>query len=286
MEPKGLTRMTTASWRPLRGVDPASLRAARLQAHLAAQWLARAARACVVARPEDQHTNFGWDDALGGLVTHPLPDGARLGLRIADLTLVWLDSSGRKDSFALDDRRDADAREWLARQVRGRGLDPRPLDAALPYSLPAPTLADDGAYTTAALAEPLGELATWFSNANGALAASRQRLATQNIEAPPVRCWPHHFDFDTLVTLAPGRTSGIGFEPGDEYYDEPYFYVSLHPAPDPASLPPLPAVGHWHAKNFTAAVAPASRIVGAKDQGGEVAAFLQAAVAAAIAALR
>ena len=32
------------------------------------------------------------------------------------------------------------------------------------------------------------------------------------------------------------RTMGVGFSPGDEYYDEPYFYVGLHPAPDVATL--------------------------------------------------
>jgi Family of unknown function (DUF5996) len=276
--------MTTASWRPLHGIDPAALHAARIQAHLATQWLARTARAYVAARPEDGHTNLGWDDALGGLVTHPLPDGARLGLCIAELTLVLLDSSGRKDSFALDGGRDADACDWLGRHARARGFEAQALDAALPYGLPA--FAGPDIYTATALAEPLAELAIWFSNANRTLAATRQWLAIRKIDAPPVRCWPHHFDLDTLVTLAPGRTTGIGFEPGDEHYDEPYFYVSLYPAPDMAALPPLPAIAHWHTKNFTAAVAPAHRIVAAQDQGGEVAAFLQTAIAAAIVALR
>jgi len=275
--------MTAASWRCVQGVDPAVLRAARIQAHLATQWLARVARAYVAARPEDGHTNLGWDDALGGLVTHPLADGAQLGLRIADLTLVWLDSPGRKDGFALDARHDADACEWLGRHARAHGLEAQALDAAPPYGLPA--FAGGDVYTAAALAEPLGELAIWFSNANETLAATRQWLATRKIDAPPVRCWPHHFDLDTLVTLAPGRTTGIGFEPGDEHYDEPYFYVSLHPAPDVAALPPLPAIGHWDAKNFTAAIAPAHRILAVKQQGAEVTAFLQAAVEAAIVAL-
>jgi hypothetical protein len=275
--------MTATSWRCVHGVDPAVLRAARIQAHLATQWLARVARAYVAPRPEDHHTNLGWDDALGGLVTHPLPDGAHLGLRIADLTLVWLDSPGRKDSFALNARRDADACEWLGRHARAHGLEAQALDAALPYGLPA--FAGGDVYTAAALAKPLAELAIWFSNANGTLAATRQWLATRKIDAPPVRCWPHHFDLDTLVTLAPGRTTGIGFEPGDDHYDEPYFYVSLYPAPDAAALRPLPAIGHWYTKNFTAAVAPAHRILAVKDPGPEVAAFLQAAVEAAIAAL-
>jgi len=276
--------MTTASWRPVGGIDPAAMSAARLQAHLALQWLARAARAYIPCRPDDHHTNLGWDDALDGLVTHPLPDGARLGLRVADLTLVLVDSSGRKDIFALDGRRDADAYDWLGRHARARGFDAQALDAALPYEVPA--FAGGDVYTAAALGEPLAELAIWFSNANGTLAAIRQWLATQNIDAPPVRCWPHHFDLDTLVTLAPGRTTGIGFEPGDEHYDEPYFYVSLYPAPDLATLPPLPAVAHWHTKHFTAAIAPAHRILAVNDQGAEVAAFLHAAVEAAIAALR
>jgi hypothetical protein len=278
--------MTGASWRSLQGVDPSALRAARIQAHRAAQWLARTARAYVPARPEDQHTTLGWDEASGNLVSHPLPDGARVGLRIADLTLVLLDSfaSEPADSFALDGRRDADACDWLGRHARTRGLDPHALDAALPYGLPA--LDGGDVYMTAALAAPLAELAIWFSNANGTLEATRQWLAARDVDAPPVRCWPHHFDLDTLVTLSRGRTTGVGFEPGDHHYDEPYFYVSLYPAPDMSALPPLPAVGHWHTRDFTAAVAPASRIVAAKDRGAEVAAFLQAAVEVAIATLR
>ena len=80
--------------------------------------------------------------------------------------------------------------------------------------------------------------------------------------------------------------NSVGFSPGDHFYDEPYFYVSLYPRPDLASLPPLPAIGHWHADQFTAAVATASRIHEAKDQCGEVEAFLHAATETAIKTLR
>jgi hypothetical protein len=88
-----------------------------------------------------------------------------------------------------------------------------------------------------------------------------------------------------LVTIAPGRTTGIGFSPGDDFYNEPYFYVSLYPGPDVATLPPLPAIGHWHATPFTAAIARARRIVEAEDQKREVEAFLRTAVEIAIKAL-
>jgi hypothetical protein len=270
-------------WRPIRTFDPARFAAARLQAHHATQWLARTARAYVPARPDDSHTSLGWDDAFGGFVSHPLPDGARLGLRFADLSLALMEGNATapQDLFPLAGRCDPDASAWLMGHAGMRNLDPSALDAPLPYMLmERPT---GGTYVVDA--ESLGQLATWFSNADAALCTVRDEIIARKLAAPPVRCWPHHFDLDTLVTVAPGRTTGVGFAPGDDSYDEPYFYVSIYPAPDVGSLPALPPIGHWHTKNFVAAVAPAQRILAAADQGSEVAEFLRAATDATIAAL-
>src|SRR5437879_3190784 len=267
--------MPMTAWRRIPAFDRARFAAARLQAHHATQWLARTARAYVPPRPEDSHTSLGWDDAFGGLVSHPLPDGARLGLRLADLTLALLpiDAGAPQDVFRLDGRCDPDACAWLMGHASMRNLDPGALNDPLPYMLAA----RENGGTYAVDAEPFGQLATWFSNANGVLGAVREEIIARGLDAPPVRCWPHHFDLDTLVTVAPGRTSGVGFEPGDDSYDEPYFYVSIYPVPDVGRLPALPPIGHWHTANFTAAIAPAQRIVAAQDQGGAVAAFLRAA---------
>jgi len=272
-----------SSWRPIHAFDRARLAAARLQAHHATQWLARTARAYVLARPDDSHTSLGWDDAFGGFVSHPLPDGARLGLRFADLSLALIepDATSPQDTFPLAGRCDPDACAWLMGHAGMRDLDPGALDAPLPYMLPErPT---GGTYTVDA--EELGQLATWFPNGKAALDDIRERLIARGLDAPPVRCWPHHFDLDTLVTVAPGRTTGVGFEPGDDSYDEPYFYVSVYPAPDVGRLPALPPIGHWHTKNFTAAVAPAQRILQTRDPGADVSGFLRAATDATIAAL-
>jgi hypothetical protein len=271
-------------WRPIRAFDRARFAAARLQAHHATQWLARTARAYVPARPDDSHTSLGWDDAFGGLTSHPLPGGTRLGLRIADLTLALCQPDARppQDIFPLDGRHDADACAWLMGHAGMRNLDPGALDLPLPYRLP--DRSTGGAYVVDA--ELLGQIAVWFANADAALGTARERIIACGLDAPPVRCWPHHFDLDTLVTVAPGRTTGVGFEPGDDSYDEPYFYVSVYPALDTGSLPALPPIGHWHAGNFTAAVAPATRILQTNDQGSEVTAFLRAATAATIAALK
>jgi hypothetical protein len=277
-------------WRPIRGIESGRLREARLQAHHAVQWLARSARAFVPPQPDDSHTSLGWDDALDGFVTHPLKGDVRLGLRIADLTLLVGGADGQR-SFPLDGRTDADARRWLGEQLPTYGLDADGLDAKAPYEIAAHAVARGGAYGAGGLADARAELAAWFANAHGALGGVRRQMIARGLAASPVRCWPHHFDMATLTLLEGGdaehaRSVNAGLSPGDEHYDEPYFYVSPYPYPQPAKLPPLPAVGHWHVQGFTAAIAPANRIVKTADHQAAITGFLDAAVAAAVKALR
>ncbi len=277
-----------SDWTPLRGVDRRQLSEARLQAHYAAQWLARVARAYVPPQPDDGHTNLGWDDTLDGFVTHPFKGGEWLGLRVTDLTLAFHGGADTPiHSFSLDDHPDAHARRWLGERLDALGLDARALDAASPYELPAHGISKGASYGPAGLTDGLVELAAWFKNAACSLGLIRTQMISRKWAASPVRCWPHHFDLATLTTLPAqiGGTTGsvgCGLSPGDEYYDEPYFYVSVYPEPDPGVLPTLPMLGHWHERDFIAAVATAGRIVAAKKPRAETDDFLQTAIDGAI----
>jgi len=275
--------MTGLHWQPLVALERRRLSDARLNAHFALQWLARAARAFITPRPDDSHTNLGWDAALGGLSPHPLPDGSSLGLRINDLTVMSLQPNGASRSLALDGLADADVRAWLGEEMNARGYDASRLDAPSPYEMPAFAIADGARYAVDQGA--LGVLATWYANANQVLDETRQALVARGLNAPIVRCWPHHFDLDSLIYF-PGagsadvRTMGVGFSPGDEYYDEPYFYVSAYPAP--AGRPSLPAFAHWHTHDFTAAVATASALLATPDRHVATKAYITAATEFAI----
>jgi hypothetical protein len=278
-----------SDWMPLRGIDQRRLSEARLQAHYAVQWLGRAARAYVPPQPDDEHTNLGWDGALDGLTTHPLKDGAWLSLKITDLTLALHvgEGSTHVQSFSLDGRSDAQARQWLSQQLGARGLDARALDAPSPYDIPAHAICQGAAYGPAGFSDALAELAAWFGNAALLLGSIQRQMIGRKLAASRARCWPHHFDLATLTTFPArnpdaARYVGAGLSPGDEYYDEPYFYVSVYPEPDPAALPSLPALGHWHRRDFVAAVATAHKIVAAKNQQAEIDEFLRAAVDGAI----
>ena len=284
--------MQSSGWRNLRRVDPQLLSEARLQAHYAAQWLARAARAYIPAQRDGSHTNLSWSDAICGLETHRLRDGSRLGLNLVDFALVFSGAGegAKRATCSLAGRTDAQVRLWLGEQLSAKRLNANALDGASPYPMPVHAIASGAAYGGAELSEAFGELAAWFANAEMLIKVSREQIVATGLTAPPPRCWPHHFDLATMASFMAGAGDetafvGAGFSPGDHYYDEPYFYVSLYPAPNVARLPRLPAVGHWHSREFTAAIAIAEKINAASDPQAAIAEFLKAAVGSAISVL-
>jgi hypothetical protein len=277
-----------AAWRPLEGADAPALGRARLMAHHALQWLARFARAYVPPKPDDSHTSLLWDSGLDGFVSRTLADGSRLSLRLPDLSLGW--HAGRNTapgfSLALDRRRDGEALLWLGEIVAAHGLDGQALETEAPYEIPDHAVAHGAAYDVRGAAAGLAELARWFGNGNGVLGRAHRALVAHKLAAGPVSAWPHHFDLATLAAVprsgGEDGSVGVGLSPGDEYYAEPYFYVSVYPEPAQAALPKLASVGHWHTHDFTAAIAPAHVIVAAKEQGRATWEFLEGAIDAAI----
>jgi hypothetical protein len=276
--------VTISNWLKVSVADYRKLRDARLLAHHGTQWLARAARAYVPAMPGDGHTSLSWDDEFRGLITHQLPDGPRLGLRLPDLTLAVL--GGAPQSLALDGRAEPEVRAWLACVLASHGLDAGKLDAAAPYQMPHHVLALGARYSIEELGDPLNALAVWFANGHAMLNAVRQGLLARKLKAPPVHCRPRHFDMDSVISLGGGRAVGSGFCPGDEFCDEPYFYISIYPEPYIPALPLLPPVGHWHSYKFIAALAPAHKIVASLDQRADIAGFFDISIGAALDALR
>jgi hypothetical protein len=276
-------------WWPIRGIDKGLLREARLQAHYAVQWLARVARGYIPPQPDDGHTSLMWDDMIGGFKTQPLKNGARLSLQVSNLTLALKgsDGPGGADSLFLSGRTDTEVRQWLGGYFNKLNIDATLLDAPSPYEIPAHAIAKGVPYNAIASIDALAELASWFANANILLDSIQQRLIKRQLATSLVCCWPHHFDLASLTTFpkyAADATGyvGVGLSPGDEYYDEPYFYVSVYPKPDPAMLPSLPMFGHWHTREFMAAIVPAHKIIGSKNQKAETVEFLGCAVDTAL----
>lgn len=123
------------------------------------------------------------------------------------------------------------------------------------------------------------EVAKWFANGFTVL----NDLAHRTPQSSEVRCWPHHFDIGTLIDAGTGRSIGVGLEPGDDYYNEPYFYVNMSPQPaaERVRSRSLAGGGAWHTTDWIGAVLPGSRLEKRPGQYSQVREFLDSAITTA-----
>ena len=271
------------SWSMLRNHSPTALAAARALAHRAAQWPARAACANLAPAPDDSHMSLSWDPDMAALLGQPLDGGVRVGLRMAVHELVFTTES-RCDAFPLSGRPDAEVGNWLDHKLAAEGLKPAS-GTKLPYEMPSTMFARAG---EEALRFPA--IALWFAAAAEVLEELRKKYARFKPGPSPVRCWPHHFDIAILVVLEEGRAEsarsiGIGVSPGDNYYAQPYLYVSPYPNPDTANLPPLPPGARWHTKDFFGAVATGIDLLALPDPRAGLTRIVDAAFAESLSRL-
>jgi hypothetical protein len=269
-------------WSKMGRTPPAALVEARNLAHHAAQWPAKAARANLSAVPDHSHSAFTWDASHAALVSQVLPakgGGIRVGIRMARLELIVTSRDSMLDAFQFDGRTDVAAGAWIDSKLHALGLKPASR-VKLPYTLPDHP-AGSGPHELAKLGRELGELSRWFGGSAEALGEFAAKLAGLRPGPGPVLCWPHHFDIATLVRLDAGagesaRSVGVGVSPGDEFYAQPYVYVSPWPRFE-GSLPELPPPGHWHTEGFFGAVATGEEILAMKDRGRALFAFIAGA---------
>jgi hypothetical protein len=252
------------AWQVTGEPAPGELVEARLQLHWAAQVLCATADAMLEHQPDDSHSNQCWNEELQALTTHANPIGLFGALRPVDLNLMLADQTGMViDHLKLDGRTIQDGLEWLeglATEISGEPL-PQPLKLR-GYEMPEHPVGKGEPFD---FKDPdaFAEVGRWFASAHHVLGEVQQREPN----ASPVRCWPHHFDIATLITLDPGkdperaRAIGVGLSPGDGSYAEPYFYVNPWPSPQNPN-PPALETGQWHTAGFFGAVLTGSEITG------------------------
>jgi hypothetical protein len=273
-------RSTLRTWQPVRPEDAAKLSDCRLQLHHAAQFAAAAGISYLEPLPDDRHANLEWIPALGGLFSRAIPTGRpfRIGARPAKLALLIVSEDNQPIAeYKLHGRTITDAAQWVRSQIKSLGADPARYTLRRHYEIPDHPVAIGESFD-ASTPRLFEELSKWFANA----AALLSSVARKSRGASEVRCWPRHFDIATVVKAVPDRTIEIGMEPGDQYYDEPYFYLNMIPQPaaSRAKSRPLWGNGIWHTGAWVGAVLPGSRFGAASSQERQVREFLDSATAA------
>lgn len=246
-------------WRELGKAEPKRLKDARVNLHWAVQVVAAVGATYSPPQPDDSHTNLEWLGAhgvlAGTLIDWKRP--FRVALRPYDLMLQVRDADASVIvENSLQGQTYSDGIAWVGEQVNSLADQKPARSISRPdYELPDHEIARGGKFATDTFL--LKELTLWFSNADLVLRGLENRL--ENVS--PVRCWPHHFDIAVLIDQGDERTIGIGMEPGDSYYDQPYWYVRPYPPPQKSDLPQLAGGGIWHRTEWLGAVLPGTELV-------------------------
>jgi hypothetical protein len=270
----------TRAWQALRPEESTQLTDSRLQLHYAVQFGTAAGISFLDPRPDDSHTNLEWVPALSSLLSRVIPANKsfRIGLRPADLTLLLVTEKDQPIArYRLHGRTIVEATQWIREQIAPLGVDAARYTLKRHYDIPEHAVALGDSFDGSDRSQ-FEELSKWFSNGASILGS----LARSIHDASEVRCWPHAFDIATLIPVGHDHTIGVGLEPGDNYYDEPYFYVSMHPQPSAtqARSRPLWGRGTWHTRGWMGAVLTGSRLEGASKQEWQVREFVDSAVSA------
>lgn len=263
--------MTSDFWTHLGDVAPAALHDAMLELHWATQVLAGAGQTFVAERTDDSHRALTWSDDLMGFVGEAFTEGYpfRVALKVEDLTLRLLQRDGSSlGALALGGVTLDDAYAWvragLSQYMGGTGPEIQRPD----FEIPGHRVGEGAPFAM----DRTGERRTLTALYAGAADVLRQvQVHARDTWTVPaisaVRCWPHHFDIATLLTVAPARgdeaarTVGVGMAPMGGGYDAWYWYVTPWPYPEPTALPELEGPGRWHTDGWTGAVLAGDDVV-------------------------
>ncbi|RLB52026.1 MAG: hypothetical protein DRJ42_15785 [Deltaproteobacteria bacterium] len=260
--------------------DSSAFREARLVVHWLAQLPSAAGASLAPAMDDFSHTSLSWlaeQELLAGVV---LPDERRAALDVGGLRLLVLAADGTvAGEMALRGATLDEARSWLGGELGGEVKLPE-------HELPVHPIGE-GAPVPDVATSDLNDLARWFGNAARVL----DQVTALHEHAAEVRCWPHHFDIATLISLDPAgatdaeeaRSVGVGMTPGDGGVSVPYFYITPWPYPPADQLPKLEGGGHWNTEGWVGALLRGDELHGdAATQRDQVAAFVTSAVSASL----
>lgn len=227
--------------------------------HLAAQYLATAAKSFIPPKGDDSHTSMEWNADESRLETRDLDgEGLRLALNYEDYCLDFIHpKSGIGASYPLGGARHFDLMNWIAREAKFCGID-KEYAFELHYQIPNLELLTDDFKFAASDPQELKKLIQlrWLANKTLSMFSRTFHSTTE------IRVWPHHFDTGMLAYFDDRKevSLGMGLAIPDDKVDDWYFYLSGYHGKEAIQTNNFPALknGEWRSGDWNAAVLQAS----------------------------
>ena len=226
------------------------------QIHFISQYLATSGKSFLEHRPDDSHTNVGFNSTTKSLETWDLDkNGLKLIFDLTQFKLKW--NSEDLLELELNGKSHRQVVEWLEKSAIQVGLK-KPYTFDLHYDLPFEW--NDQLSFELNEQNSLKELIRLRILANGVLDSF---LSSANLKSD-IRIWPHHFDTGAFAILedSSGKSIGMGMAIPDALINDHYFYLSGYHGHDGINTSGFKtlSMGEWKNEGFKGAVIAASNI--------------------------
>lgn len=267
------------SWSHLYPLELSELAIVRDQFHQAVQSVAAVGRHFLEVSKEDQNAVLHWipnPKRLAGKWIDTPKGKFRASISFSEGRIFLIDEKIRViDSFEIHGNTFNQLMVWFEEHIGQLGLPVENFNVNLPYELPdyATEKKQEFDLSDMALSDAF---AHFYANSRVIL----EKLKASFPGAGETTVWPHHFDQAISVMLKdsgnPETSSylGLGMSPGDQFYNQPYFYVNSWPYAEEDQLQSL-KFGKWHTDDWVGAVFTAEEIWETPNQPEAVMTFYQ-----------
>lgn len=245
-------------WKPLIKTDPERIKISRLEAHHAIQNVSAVGRRFLPALPNDQNAELVWVPGLSRLAGKWVKGNInfRSSINLESYEIFLVDEKiNTIASYDLKEKTQKDVMLWLEEQIGKLGLPAPDLTLHLPYTLPS-IPSEKWPLFERPFPSAVIELSKIYHNTYVTL---REIKHTYDSEAL-IAVRPKTFNMVLTIVL---KNSGshetdtrivFGMSPGDEFFENPYFFVITWPHVDTASFGKMKSNGIWVSEEWTGAV--------------------------------
>ena len=220
-----------SSWPDTAVFQTRQYRNARVEAHNALFWMARASHSFLQPTPENTHLYLSFDSESVDFRTQIFGDDIQIGLNLCELELYFCEKKEKAPhSFWLDEKTPAFVEAWYLVELLHRGLDPEFFSTSLPFHSKDMVMGDTQDHNASLYKTELLALTTCIMNTIPILEQLTHQLIKNN-KIPDV---PHKIALEpeTFTLFFSGILSGesnqkitAGLSAGDNLRQAPFLFT-------------------------------------------------------------
>ena len=206
-------------------------RDARVEAHNAIFWVARAAHSFVKPLPENSHLNLCWTSEADDFRTRIFDDNIQIGLNLSELELYFCENKKKvPHSFWLDEKTPAFVEAWYLVELLHRDIDAKMFSTSLPFESKDMLMGDTIDHNASLFKKELAALTNCIKNTIPLLEQLADRLTLDNKIADVPRkidLEPETFTVVLSSTLSSEAEKKItaGLSAGDNLRQTPFLFT-------------------------------------------------------------